>query len=140
MQKTKPICWTIVGLVLVVLLVSGFIKARSLYRQMMDSEIQGHSYRVFFAVVDAYTAETGHMPESFDDLRAADITIDGGTIFWPADAPKLASLIQPDFSVEVKRENLNAFVPGYQTKATWADYLCEGWWEKIVENCDQEPW
>ena len=139
MRNKKVVIWSVVGCVVLLLLIWFAMSVRTVVYGLHKLEKQGHAYRQFFMVLDQHTQETGRLPDSFDELLFDQSMVVYWKSVWQEDVAYLQGLIGPDFSVSPSEENLSAFVPGYKTNASWAYSDCEFYWERIVENCDQEP-
>jgi len=114
------------------------MSVRSAAHRLLEAERQAVAYRNFFIALDEYALQTGRLPDSFGELLSAQFLVEHWEASWQEDTVYLQELIEPDFSVAPQAKNLSAFVPGYETKASWADYECEWYWERIIENCEPD--
>ncbi len=100
----------------------------------LDASNRGHAYRNFFGVLEMYTARTGAFPSSLDDMLIIESEIGYEGVRWPEDADLIADLIQPNFDIVPSSDNLNMFVPEYESKADWAAPDCEFSWARIIDH------
>lgn len=137
MKRKDTIAWVSLILVLGVFAFVGI----TIYRvttALFEAETRGHTYRLFFMVLEEHTSQTHTFPRSIDELLLVDAPYEFAEHPWPKDVDAFVNLIEPNFLVDPKLENLNLFAPDYATKADWGDTHCEFLWAQIVENCQPE--
>lgn len=101
---------------------------------LLDAENRGHAYRNFFIVLESYTQQANAFPTSLDDLLSIEVELGYEGVHWPKDADLIADLIQPNFDIVPSSDNLNLFVPEYESKAGWAAWDCESSWARIIDH------
>lgn len=112
------------------------IRVRATLHTKLEREAKGHACRIFFAVLEHYTAQTHAMPASMDDLLLISEPIEFNGFRWPRDAEYFEQAVQPNFAILPAPENLDTFAPGCAQRPSRAYSRCEALWKQVVANCE----